>query len=156
MNSRLRHLDEDELTAAVAGTELDGAVREHLAECLVCHRQVAALRELIEARQDELAEQAPDWEAQRDAVMERMCETARGRSRRRWLRPALAAAAAVAMAVGVGVLQLDNGNGVDRDLKVEEILAEAEALLEDNSIPGFEVIDPGLDELVDYLANGVS
>jgi hypothetical protein len=156
MNSMARHLNEDELTAAVACTELDDAVREHLAECLVCHRQVTALRELIEARREELAEPIPDWEAQREAVMERLGEIAPARSRRRWLRPALAAAAAVVMAVGVGVLQLDNSDGRDRDLKIEEILAEAEALLADDSIPGFEVIDPGLVELEDYLGNGVS
>jgi hypothetical protein len=37
---------------------------------------------------------------------------------------------------------------------VEEILAEVDAVLADDSIPGFEVIDPGLEEAI--YENGTS
>jgi hypothetical protein len=39
---------------------------------------------------------------------------------------------------------------------VDEILAEVDAVLDDDSIPGFEVIDPGVDTLEGYAANGGS
>jgi hypothetical protein len=156
MNRLERHLDEDEFAAAVAGEETEDSVRQHLTECLVCHRQVAELRAAIEARRDELAGDSPDWEAQRTAVMERLGETAARLRRRRRLAPALAAAAAVLMAIGVSVIQFDRSPGAEVELGVEEILAEAEALLESDAIPGFEVIDPGLEELEDYFGNGLS
>jgi anti-sigma factor RsiW len=151
-----KHLSDDEVAAAVAGVELEAPVQEHLASCLICHRQVTALRDLVEARRAEMAGEEPDWESQRVAVLSQLGDGAAGAKGRRWLRPALAAAAAVAMAIGVGLMQLPGGNGNDHELAVEEILAEADALLEDDSIPGFEVIDPGLDELSSYLSNGVS
>jgi hypothetical protein len=156
MNALEKHLSEDEFAAAVAEAELDDSVRQHLAECLVCHRQVAELRAAIEARREDLAEGFPDWEAQRAAVMERLGETADRLRRRRRLAPALAAAAVVLMAIGVSVIQFDRSPGAEAELGVEEILAEAEALLENDAIPGFEVIDPGLEELEGYFGNGLS
>jgi len=39
---------------------------------------------------------------------------------------------------------------------VEEILAEMDELLSDNSIPGFEIIDPELDDLKTFFDNGAS
>ncbi len=152
----MRHLDEDELAAAVAGLELEKTAGEHLAGCLECHRRAEGVRAIIDARRAEVMAGAPDWEAQRAAVVARLGEVPQRRSARRWQRPALAAAAVIVMAVGVALLQLPGGNGSDQELPVEEILAEADALLASESIPGFEIIDPNLDELDGFLSNGVS
>ena len=46
------HLEEHELSSAVAGLDLDEAAREHLRSCLVCRRQVAAMEDLIGERRD--------------------------------------------------------------------------------------------------------
>ena len=40
------------------------------------------------------------------------------------------------------------------ELPVEQILAEVDAMLADDSIPGFELIDPGLDDAI--YENGAS
>ena len=45
---------------------------------------------------------------------------------------------------------------VGDELAVEEILAEMDALLADDSIPGFEVIDPWVGELETDIENGAS
>jgi anti-sigma factor RsiW len=151
-----RHLDDEVMAAVLAGVELDGPERAHLESCVVCRRQLAGLRDLVAARQAELVGQEPDWDRQRSEVMDRLAGHERRSVRRRWLRPAMVAAAAVVVGAALGVLQLTDGSGSQRDLAVEEILAETEALLGDDTIPGFEVIDPGVEELEQYLANGVS
>lgn len=151
-----RHLNDDQIAAAVAGTQLDETAAEHLASCVSCKRQVASVRGLIEQRRQEMVAEEPDWEDQRERVLARLGEAEISRSGRRWLRPALAAAALIALAVGVGLLQLPNGGVPDREIAVEEILAEAEALLDDDSIPGFEAIDPGLEGWQEFYENGAS
>jgi hypothetical protein len=128
-----RHLDDDQIAAAVAGTPLDESAAEHLASCVSCNRRVTSLRGLIEQRRQEMVADEPDWVDQRDRVLSRLGEAEISRSGRRWMRPALAAAAVIALAIGVGLLQLPNGAGPDREIAVEEILAEAEALLDDDS-----------------------
>jgi len=156
-----RHLDDHEIAAAVAELELTPECEDHLASCLDCRRQLTAMEQLIGQRRRQLAAGEPDWEAARRAVLDRIDHpvVASGRSRRvRWWRPLAAAAAAVAVAVVVGLLA---PGGAERDpgrteLAVDEILAEVDAVLEDDSIPGFEVIDPGLDTLEGYVANGTS
>ena len=45
-------------------------------------------------------------------------------------------------------------SGVVPELPVEQILAEVDAVLADDTIPGFELIDPGLDE--EFYENGAS
>jgi anti-sigma factor RsiW len=149
------HLDDAEFAAALAGDEPAGDVAEHLADCVCCRRQLAAMRGWIAERRDRMAEDAPDWAHQREGVVERLNGVDRARPRRRWLRPALAAAAVVAIVAGVALLQ-QRGDDPGRDLAVEEILAETEALLADDSIPGFEVIDPGFEELREPSSNGMS
>jgi len=146
------HLTDEQIAALVAGLELGDEALQHLDSCLGCRSAVSEMRCLIETRRDRLVADEPDWEAQRAGVLAGLGEHA---SKRRpgWLTPALAAAAAVVMAVAVGVVMGPGGSSVTRDeIALEEILAEAETLLADRSIPGFELIDPGLDDFEDYLS----
>jgi hypothetical protein len=134
------HLEEHELSAAVAGLDLDEKASEHLRSCLVCREQVAAMEELIEARRQELVGHEPDWQAQHDQIMAQL--PASGEVvpiDRHWRRPLLAAAASLVLAVGAVVLYLGQRGatpemGSDR---AEQILAEVQETLESEEIPGF-------------------
>lgn len=146
------HLDEREISAAVAGLELAGPAAEHLELCLECRRRIADTAQLIGRRRTAQDVSEPDWEAARVAVLARLpgVESEPSAARRRyWWRPLAAAAAVVALAVAVGLLA--PGRVADEEtsteLPVEEILAEVDAVLADDSIPGFELIDPGLETL---------
>ena len=158
MNS---HLDEREISAAVAGLSLADGSGEHLESCLECRRRIADLALLIGRRRAEQATGEPDWEAARAAVLARLpaVEDARFEARRlRWWRPLLAAAAVIVAAAAVVLLAPDRV-AVDPNeggIPVEEILAEVDAVLADDSIPGFELIDPGLETLSGVVANGSS
>jgi hypothetical protein len=150
------HLEDVEFAAALVGEKLAGKVAEHLEACVSCRRQLAGMRCWIEERRDRTERDAPDWQDQWERIAARLDGVAASRPHRRWLRPAVAAAAVVAVAVGVGIMQLPEGEDVRSELAVEEILAETDALLADDTIPGFEVIDPGLEGLQDDSDNGVS
>jgi len=154
-----KHLTSDEIAAAVAGLELEPSVGNHLESCVVCRAEAAVLKDLITARRDEIQADAPDWAAQAAEIMDRLPTDAEaGRQRRpKWFRPALAVAAALVMAVGLWILRLESPVGPPTDeLAVEEILAEMDELLSDDSIPGFEIIDPEMDDLETYFNNGAS
>lgn len=156
----MKHLENEEIAAAVAGLELEVPAEEHLASCLSCRRQVSETRELIERRRQLLAEEEPEWERQRSEVLLRLPMTPAVASRRnsRWLRPVLAVAAVLLLVVGLGLLRRaapergTEGSG----LAVEKILADVDAVLDDDSIPGFESIDPGMANLEEIYANGAS
>jgi len=153
------HLEEHEITAAVAGIELEAAAEEHLGSCLSCRRQVSAVRDVIDARRGDLAAEAPDWERQRQEVMSQLpsAQTALRGRRRLWTRPLLAIAAVLVAAVGLRALWTPAPTadpGVVSELPVEQILAEVDAMLADDSIPGFELIGPGLDDAI--YENGAS
>lgn len=154
-----RHLNDHEIAAALSGLELEATAESHRAECLLCRQRVRDLERLLEARRAELAAGAPDWRAQREAVLARL--PARPAPpvllpARRWLRPVLAIAATVVVVVGLGLLWRGAAPPADEPLPVADILAEAEALLASDEIPGFAVIDPGLDTLSTVAANGHS
>lgn len=150
------HLDDVEFTSALAGERLDDEVTGHLGACVSCRRQLAGMRAWIDEQRDRTVQDAPDWQDQLDRIAARLDAVPTPRRRARWLRPAVAAAALVMVAVGIGVVTLPREDEVREDLTVEEILAEAEALLADDSIPGFEVIDPGIEGLRDESDDGVS
>jgi hypothetical protein len=155
------HLDEREISAAVAGLELAGPAAAHLESCLECRRRVADPAQLIGRRRAEQAAGEPDWEAARAAVLARLpgVESERAASRRlRWWRPLAAAAAVVAIAVAVGLLAPGRTavDPTENEIPVEEILAEVDALLADDSIPGFELIDPGLETLSGVAVDSAS
>jgi len=156
-----RHLDDEQIAAAVAGDERSSDVGDHLGSCLECRQKVAALEELIRLRRRTLVADEPDWEAQREAVLGRLPQPqpVRGESSKSWLRPLMAAAAAMIVVAVVGLMMRPEqteiaSNGAD--IAVEEILAEVDELLADDSIPGFEVIDPGVEELEGYMSAGTS
>lgn len=159
-----RHLDEQELAAAVAGLELEAAAREHLAACLACRQAVRATGGVIDARRRELAAGEPDWAAQRGAILARLPAVPAARSpwRRTWWRPALAAAAAVALASAALLLRPQPARPTDGRPPVEQILAEVDATLDGGEIPGFGPLGslvPGVessDEVEALLVNGAS
>lgn len=152
------HLTEHEITAAVVGGELTPAARAHLRGCLPCRQRVRSFTALVDERRREVASEEPDWEAQRRGVMAALPTApmvVRPRSAR-WLRPLLAAAAVVLVAVAVGQLVGTDPGVAPDEIPVEQILAEADALLADYEIPGFDVVDPDLDDLDTFTENGAS
>ena len=153
------HLDEHEFTAAVAGLELEKTAKEHLGSCLSCRRQVSAMRDVIDARRADLAAEGPIWERQRHEIMMRLPSTPTvQRLRRVWTRPLLAVAAVLLVVIGLRALWKPAPDvvdpGVASELPVEQILDEVDAMLADDSIPGFEVIDQGMDDAI--FENGTS
>jgi hypothetical protein len=155
------HLDEREISAAVAGLELAGPAAEHVESCLECRRRVADTAQLIGRRRAEQTAGEPDWEAARAAVLAQLpgVESERAASRRlRWWQPLAATAAVVAVAVAVALLAPDRVavDPSESELPVEEILAEVDAVLSDDSIPGFELIDPGLETLSGVAVDNAS
>ena len=153
------HLEENEFTAAVAGLELEAAAEEHLGSCVSCRRQVSAMRDVIDARRGDLEAEAPDWVRQRREIMSQLPPAPAVRPMRRspWTRPLLAIAAVLVAAVGLRALWTPAPTadpGVISELPVEQILAEVDAMLADDSIPGFELIDQGMDDVI--FENGAS
>lgn len=153
-----RHLTSEQIEAVIAGLEIEDGAQRHLENCVACRTEAAQFGELIDARRAKMVAEEPDWEASKAAVMERLSETGNALTaqRPRWLRPVLAVAAALVVAVGLGVLKPDNPADpvMGGELAVEEILAEMDELLSDDTIPGFEIIDPWLVESavdLDYL-----
>jgi hypothetical protein len=75
------------------------------------------------------------------------------------LRPLLAAAAAVLAAVGLSTLWRPppaSAPGFHGELAVEDILADVELVLDNDRLPGFEAIDPGLANPEVLVVDGVS
>jgi len=152
----------EEISAAVAGLDLEPAARTHLDDCVACRAAVADLEQLIDTRRAEMRAAEPDWGVQTQQIMDRLPATG-ARNRRGpspWMRPVLALAAVLVMGVGLGILR-SNGP-VERPVAeptVEEILAEMDELLSDDSIPGFEIIDPWIDDRameLGFNTNGAS
>ena len=157
----MTHLDDYEFANAVAGLELEPETVEHLSACVSCRQQVAALQGAIADRREEFRGQSPDWDRQREEIMARLPSAQVGRTiaSRRWLRPLIAAAAVVLVAVGLNSLWDPPGVSepvVGSDIEIEEILAEVDAVLADDSLPGFEFIDPGVDDPKSLFENGAS
>ena len=153
------HLEEHEITAAVAGFDLEAAAEEHLGSCVSCRQQVSATRDLIDARRENLEAGAPDWERQRQEIMLQLpsAPTVRPLRRRVWTRPLLAVAAVLVAAIGLRALWAPApvvDPGVVSEVPVEQILAEVDAMVADDSIPGFELIDQGMDDAI--FENGTS
>lgn len=145
----MSHLTSEEISAAVAGLDLEPAAKEHFGSCVVCRAEAAEFERLVDLRRHELLAGEPDCSLQAQRIMARLPATAARNSRRPspWMRPVLALAAVLVVAVGLAILR-SNGP-VERPVvepTVEEILAEMDELLSDDSIPGFEIIDPWIDD----------
>lgn len=153
------HLKPEEIEAAIAGLEIDDEARKHLESCVLCRTEVTEFEELIGMRRAEMATREPDWTLQADEIMSRIpvVTTAVSRPRPGWMRPVLALAAVLVVAVGIGILRMEAPvEPPVNDVTVDEILAEMNELLSDDSIPGFELIDPETDDLESYFDNGAS
>ena len=154
------HLSEGDFSAVVAGFEVTSEAREHLASCVSCRQQVAEMQRFIADRRKTIEAEFPDWQRQRQDILSRLPDAppVGKTSVRRWLRPFLAAAAALVVAVAIK-LSMAPGEvtpPVTNDLPVEEILAEVDAVLADESLPGFESIDFGVDAPASIFENGTS
>ena len=155
------HLEDHEFTAAVEGLDLAPGAAEHLASCISCRQQVDVLEGAIAERRGEMEVGAPDWDRQREEILSRLGSAPPENavaSRRRW-QPLLAAAAVVVVAVGLGSLWRPSGapeTVLTPEIAIEEILAEVDAVLADDSLPGFESIDPGVDDPESLFENGAS
>ena len=156
----MKHLDNNELAAAIAGLELEAGAEEHLASCMSCRRQVHETRELIARRRQLLLEDEPDWQRQRHEILLRLPTTSvtPRKPHSRWLRPVLAAAAVLLVVLGLGLMRRNTPHGGQEvpAVAVEQILADVDAVLDDDTIPGFESIDPGIANLEKMYANGAS
>lgn len=155
----MKHLEDFEFAAILSGEPLEPDAGEHLASCLACRQQLTEVEALISERREEISAEDPDWERQRQEIMARLDDQPAARPTRRWLRPLLAAAALVAMAIGVRELTVPTTPVVprfDAEIQIEEILAEVDAVLSDDSLPGFESIDPGFDDPESMIENGAS
>ena len=142
-----RHLNDEDLAAAVAGIEVGADVTDHLASCLHCRASVTEMRDLLASRRAQLVSPEPDWQVQQEQILERVAEVGARPpgAPRRWRAAVLAAAAAVLLAVGIASLtpspERSLGAGA-HDLQVEQVLAEVDALLADEAIPGLWPADP--------------
>lgn len=146
------HLNDDQIAAVLAGLEVEPDVRVHLDGCVACRRLIADFEESVAAQRYALLDDAPDFEAQRQAILASIGHTpAVVAPRRRGTRHTLLAlAAAVVVALGVAALwperSGDRASG-GNDVPVATILEETEALLADDAIPGFEPIQWDAEDL---------
>lgn len=152
------HLDDWQLSAFLASAELDRTMSEHLGSCMVCRRRLETFRQAVGEHRLALAEEAPDWQEQKQAILVRLDTTNRsasGRRPRRWLRPVLAAAATVVCVLGAALLQKTGDSTLVAtprpELPIEEIFAQTEALLADDTIPGFGVFEHVTDAEIDSM-----
>ncbi len=161
------HLADHDLTRAAAGLELAAADRDHLASCLACHAALTAFAGAVASRRAALEREAMSRPALSAAVMARLAAQPAPRPRRHppLLQGVLAMAATLVMAVGLGLVvrrhavpELVAVPTPVAALAVEDVLAEMEAILADDSIPGLWVADPvgDVDDLASLLANPAS
>lgn len=152
------HLEEQEISAAVAGLELEAAAEEHLGSCVSCRQQVSTMRHVIDARREDLEAEVRDWDRQRQEIMLQLPAIPMALPKRRlWTRPLLAVAAVLVVAIGLRALWEPvpaTDPVATSELPVEQILAEVDAMLADDSIPGFELINQGMDD--EIFENGTS
>ena len=155
------HLTDEDLAAAVAGHGVSSQAAKHLSSCMSCRQEVAELQQSIAERRQGMDGRGSGLAAAASGGHGASGGSNDGPSRlaaRRWLRPFLAAAAVLVVAVGVGLL-MPHGAATPSatdDLAIEQILAEVDAVLADDSLPGFESIDLGVDDPESYFENGAS
>jgi predicted anti-sigma-YlaC factor YlaD len=156
-----RHLDDDQITAAVAGLEIEQVLQEHLSSCVACRRAVHEMGQLIGERRQRLSQQAPDWQEQHRRIIDRLATTTEVTPRARWRRPVFAIAATALIAIALAWLWRSSEPDtlpLAEELQVEQVLADVDAILADDSIPGLWPADPmtDTDDLEALIANGSS
>jgi len=160
-----KHLDDRQLSAALASAALDHNARDHLGSCLACRRRLEIFRDTVAARRRGMMATAPDFEEQKQSILTRVALPAAAPAglRKRWVRSLLAAAATALLVAGAGLLYHHTSqttlNLPRPDLPIEDILAETEALLADDSIPGFDILDEyseaEIDSTLDNQSSGI-
>ena len=83
MNS---HLNDDQISSAVAGLPLDERSEEHLASCLSCRREIEMMNRVVDDRRAEILADTPDWDHQKDQIMARLPAAGAVRGKL-WRRP---------------------------------------------------------------------
>jgi hypothetical protein len=152
------HLTDDQITTAASGERLTDSAMEHLESCIACRNEVEAFATSVAARRRLMEAEMPDWQAQKRQVLEeleRAVQKPAAIRPVRWVRPVLAAAAVLTIAVAAGLLQRPTVPLLQPtpvpELPVEQILAHADSLLADESIPGFDVFATIDDEDLDAV-----
>jgi anti-sigma factor RsiW len=154
-----RHLTEDEITTAAAGLASQAEVDEHLAACMTCSRSVDEFRRLVSKRRASLEAEMPDWGAQRRRILVQLGEPwaeVVPLHRGRWRRTLLAVAAVVLAAVGVWLQFGRQAPPARPGVPIEQILAEVDATLSDDQVPGFEALSsmvPTADDMQSMMTN---
>ncbi len=147
-----RHLNDNELAAATAGIPLDPEQQNHLEECVSCRRAVDVFLEKVDQRRKEIVEEAPEWDAQLQAILDRLpqAKVIPMFGRRRWRGPLLAAAATLVVSIGTGLIVRQTGPAPQPtprpDIGIEEILAKTNSLLAEDAIPDLDVLDDVSDD----------
>ncbi len=158
-----KHWTDQDLDLFLSGEELAGERMEHLQNCLSCRRRIDTFRRLVHDAAAELESELPEPEEQVDAILQRIASEGPRRARlghsRLVLRRSLLMAAATLLIV-LGGLSLRPGGRAKLsptprpELQIEEILSTADALLADNSIPGFEGLDGLAEDDLDLVLDG--
>ncbi len=147
-----RHLDDHEMASAAAGLTLEPEKLAHLEGCVSCRGSVTQFLDQVNKRRRAMEEETPDWDAQLKRILDALppAPVTSIAVRRRWLRPLLAAAATLTIAIGTGLFIHQNGSAPASsprpEIGVEEILAQADSLLAEDSIPGLDVFDDITDD----------
>ena len=157
----MRHLSDDEMATVSAGLPLEAGASEHLNSCLSCRSEIVAMKSLIDERRELLISEAPDWDRQRQNILERLPEESASAHYWRWKQPIMALAASLVIAIGISVIRFGSDTPqpiTTAEVTLEDILAETESLLEDDSIPGLWVADPisDVDDIETLFGNGAS
>ncbi|RLE27014.1 MAG: hypothetical protein DRJ65_04080 [Acidobacteria bacterium] len=148
----IRHLNDQELASATAGFPLAPEQQAHLEGCISCRRSVDHFLDQVNERRRSIGREAPDWDAQTKKIVDALplTQVTHINSRRRWLTPLLAAAATITIVVGIGLIVQRTGpasiSSSRSEIEIEEILAQADSLLADEGIPGFDMFDDMTDD----------
>jgi hypothetical protein len=149
--SQDQHLNDEQLAAVIAGLSVDPAAQAHLAECLACRRSVQMTEEAVALRRRQMEAQAPDLTRQRREIMDaigRVDGQGNGRRSRQLLLAAAAAVAAVLLGSLLWTLGWQRPEAQSfaiaaptTDIAAEEVLAQVDAVLASDQIPGFAPLE---------------
>jgi len=167
-----QHLDDREITQMLAGDDLAQTRHDHLENCLSCRAKIEDFRNAVEALRLKQKEEMPDWENQKDTILQRLADDQVERPKNEILNPNARYSsgsgwkrnfrrhllmAAAMLLLFLGGIHLRSRSDLPLiatpkpELQIEDILLTADALLADTAIPGFEslgVIDDSTIQLI--------